>query len=206
MNIRGARPSLVAGAPISEEFILAEVRHLTREALEAGLAEIRQSPREEGVLAMIVRRPGEDEREELASGELSLVEGLVGDDWKARGSRRTADGSAHPDMQITLMNTRLITLLAQEKERWPLAGDQLYVDLDLSEANLPAGTQLAVGTAVVAVTAMPHTGCKKFATRFGVEAVRFVNSGEGKSLRLRGMYARVVQPGLIGIGDKVRKL
>jgi MOSC domain-containing protein YiiM len=155
---------------------------------------------------MIVRRPETDEREELARGELDLAEGLLGDDWKTRGNRHTLDGSANPDTQITVMNARAIELIAQEEKRWSLAGDQLYVDLDLSDDNLPAGTRLAIGSAVLEVSAIPHTGCKKFAARFGPAATKFVNSRAGKQLHLRGINARIVQPGVIHVGDAVRKV
>lgn len=174
--------------------------------LEAGLDEIRQSPKDEGVLELIVRRPATDEREVLEEGELHLAEGLLGDGWKARGSSRTPDGSAHPDMQLNIMNARAIALVAQDKERWPLAGDQLFLDMDLSAENLPAGTRLALGSAVIEVTAQPHTGCKKFVARFGLDAMKFVNSTVGKELHLRGINARVVQPGVIRVGCTARKI
>jgi hypothetical protein len=180
--------------------------HLTMEELEAGLDIIRQSPRERGTLEMIVRRPKVDERETLQEGMLDLVEGLVGDTWIARGSSRTADGAAHPDMQLNIMNSRVIALVAQEQERWPLAGDQLYVDLDLSVENLPPGTRLALGSAVIEVTAQPHTGCQKFVARFGLDAMKFVNSPLGKQLHLRGICAKVVQLGTIRVGDIVQKI
>lgn len=181
-------------------------KHLTMTELEAGLDLIRRSPKDEGILEMIVCRPGVDEREVLEEGELHPVDGLVGDSWIRRGSSRTVDGTAHPDMQLNIMNARAIALLAQSKERWPLAGDQLYLDLDLSEENLPAGTRLSLGTAVIEVTAQPHTGCKKFVSRFGLEAMMFVNSEQGKQLRLRGINARVVQGGRIRVGEMVMKL
>ncbi len=117
-----------------------------------------------------------------------------------------ADGSSHPDMQLNLMNTRVIALVAQDEARWSLAGDQLYVDLDLSKENLPAGTQLALGSAVIEVTDQPHTGCQKFVSRFGADAMKFVNSPVGKELCLRGINARVVHPGTIRAGDVVKKL
>jgi len=182
-----------------------EARQLTRPELEAGLDAIRQSPRDEGVLELIVRRPRTDEREVLEEGQLDPAEGLVGDNWKARG---TAGGwqPAIPDRQLTLMNARVIALLAQTKERWPLAGDQLFVEFDLSAANVPAGTRLAVGSAVVEVTAPPHTGCKKFTERFGADAMAFVNSPVWKLLQLRGVHAKVVKPGLVRTGDAVKKL
>ena len=182
------------------------MKHLTTEELEAGLERIRQSPKDNGVLELIVRRPRTDEREVLDESELNLLEGLAGDSWKTRGSSRTSDGSAHPDMQLTLMNARVIALLAQAKERWPLAGDQLYLDLDLSADNLPAGTWLALGSAVIKVSAVPHTGCQKFEARFGRDALRFVNSSMGRQLHLRGVNAKVVQPGVIRVGDLVRKM
>jgi len=182
------------------------VQHLTMAELEAGLDTIRQSPKDEGVLALIVRRPQIGEREILAEGELDPVEGLVGDSWIKRGSSRTADGSSHPDMQLNLMNMRVIALVSQDEARWSLAGDQLYIDLDLSTENLPAGTQVALGSAVIEVTDQPHTGCQKFVARFGADAMKFVNSPVGKELCLRGINARVVQPGTIRAGDVVKKL
>ena len=182
------------------------IKHLSMIELEAGMDYIRQSPRDRGVLKMIVRRPIDDEREVSALGELSLSEGLIGDNWKIRGSKHTIDGSANPEAQITIMNARTIELLAQEEERWPLAGDQLYIDLDLSDDNLPPGTRVAIGSAILEVSAVPHTGCKKFSERFGVEALKFVNSAEGKRLHLRGINARVVQAGAIRVGDMVNKL
>ncbi len=182
------------------------MRHLTTQELEAGLEEIRRSPREQGVLEMIVRRPETDAREKIESGELSAEDGLVGDNWKARGSGMTSDGSAHPEMQLNIMNARSAALVAQSKDGWPLAGDQLYIDLDLSEENLPPGTQLELGGARVEVTAEPHQGCKKFVERFGRDAMRFVNSPTGKKLHLRGINAKVVKSGTISVGDTVRKL
>ena len=185
---------------------MAEVKPLTMAVLEAGLDTIRQSPNDAGVLALIVRRPQIGAREVLAEGELDLVEGLVGDTWSTRSSSRTADGSAHPNMQLTVMNTRVIALVAQTQERWSLAGDQLFIDLDLSADNVPPGTRLSLGSAVIEVSAEPHTGCKKFSSRFGVEAMKFVNSPEGKQLRLRGINAKVIQAGTIQVGEVVRKI
>ena len=185
---------------------MAEVRHLTTEELEAGRGHVLLSPKDEGVLELIVRRPAVDEREVLEEGELDLAEGLKGDSWKQRGSSRTPDGSAHPDMQLNVMNSRILDLVAQDRERWRLAGDQLIVDMDLSDENLPAGTRLALGSAVIEVTEQPHTGCKKFVSRFGEDAVKFVNSPLGRRLRLRGLNARVVRPGVIRVGDAVRKI
>jgi hypothetical protein len=182
------------------------MEHRTLEELEAGLEEIGRSPRAEGDLKLIVRRPATLEREVVEEAELDPVEGLVGDNWKERGSKRTPDGSAHPGMQLTLMNSRTIALIAQTPERWPLAGDQLYVDLDLSPGNLPAGTRLALGGAILEVSEEPHTGCRKFTDRFGSDAVRFVNSPSGRQLRLRGINARVIRPGIIRTGDRIRKL
>ncbi len=157
-------------------------------------------------MELIVRRPQTDVREVLEQGELDPAEGLVGDSWKDRGSTRTADGSPHPEMQLTLMNSRVSALLAQQKKHWPLAGDQLYLDMDLSEANLPPGTQLALGSAVIEVTAQPHTGCRKFQARFGPSALAFVNSRVGRQLNLRGIYAKVVRPGIIRVGEQICKV
>jgi hypothetical protein len=182
------------------------VTHLNAEELEAGLDTIRSAPRDVGTLDMIARRPAVGVREELDRAELALDVGLVGDTWHMRSSRRTADGSPHPGMQLNIMNSRVVALVAQDKTRWALAGDQLFVDLDLSEQNLPAGTRLAIGAAIVEVTDQPHTGCGKFVERFGLEAMKFVNSPLGQELHLRGINARVVQPGTIRVGDTVRRL
>jgi hypothetical protein len=182
------------------------MRHLTTAELQGGLDEVRRSPQDDGVLHLIVRRPQVGEREVLETGELDVADGLVGDTWKKRASSRTTNGTAHPDMQINIMNTRVIGLIAGAQERWQLAGDQLFVDLDLSTANLPAWTKLAIGSAVLQVTDQPHTGCSKFVSRFGVDAMKFVNSPLGRELCLRGINARVIQPGTIHVGDRIRKL
>lgn len=185
------------------------LRHRTADELEAFLPTLlAESPRDVGTLDLVVRRPAPFEREVLGEGELDLVEGLVGDGWRVRGSSRTPDGSAHPDMQLNIMNARLVAFLAGDPERRALAGDQLYLDLDLSHENLPAGTRLVIGDpaergAVVEVTPAPHTGCAKFVERFGAEAMRFVNSEAGRPLRLRGLNARVVVPGRVRPGDPV---
>ncbi|MGE0392138.1 MAG: MOSC domain-containing protein [Vicinamibacterales bacterium] len=180
--------------------------HPTTAELHAGLEAIRQAPTDAGVLELIVRRPAVGAREVLEAGELDVEVGLVGDTWKDRGSNRTPDGRRHPDMQVNIMSARAVALVAGDRSRWPLAGDQLYVDLDLSAANLPPGTRLAIGSAVLEVTAQPHTGCGKFVERFGLDAMKFVNSPVGRELQLRGINAKVVQPGAIHTGDAVVKL
>jgi MOSC domain-containing protein YiiM len=176
-------------------------RHLGEAELEAGLDGILAAPRASGRVELVVRRPGVDRREVLEAGELDPDGGLVGDRW-ARGKRGRPP---NPQTQLTVMAARVADLVAAgERERWALAGDQLYVDLDLSEANLPAGTRLRVGTATIEVSALPHTGCKKFVRRFGLAAMLFVNTDA--PARRRGLNARVVEPGLVRPGDEIRKL
>jgi MOSC domain-containing protein YiiM len=182
-----------------------DVKHLTMDQLQAGLIAVDQSPKDGGILRLIVRRPAVGEREVLDEGCLDIHEGLVGDNWKMRGSGRTKDGHAHPDMQLNVINSRLIDLVSQDPGRWKLAGDQLFIDLDLSADNLPAGTRLALGSAVIEVTPQPHTGCGKFVQRFGLDAMKFVNSPAGRKLRLRGLNAKVIRAGAIRVGDVVRK-
>jgi len=181
-------------------------RHLNTEELEVGLDHIFESPKDGGVLELIVRRPDVDEREVVEQGRLDTEHGLVGDNWLAKGSRHMPDGNADPEMQLNIMNARVVALVAEDPDRRPLAGDQLYVDMDLSSDNLPPGTQLAIGNAIVEVTEPPHTGCRKFAERFGKDAVVFVNSGKGKKLNFRGICAKVVQSGDISSGDVARKV
>ena len=184
----------------------AEIKHLSTPDLEAGLEQIRNSPKNQSVLDMIVSRPEEDAREIMELADLDVVVGLVGDTWQDRPSARSGDGKAHPDMQITLMNSRVADLVAQSKERWPLSGDQLFADLDLSKTNVPPGTRISVGKAVLEATNQPHTGCKKFASRFGVDALKFIRSSTTEVLQLRGINLKVIEGGEIKPGDIVKKL
>jgi hypothetical protein len=176
------------------------------QTLEAGLGHILESPKDLGTVELIIRRPGVDEREELAQGELDLEVGLVGDSWRSRMGTSMADGSPNPDTQVTIMNARVIDLVAQERSRWSLAGDQFYVDLDLSPDNLPPGTRLRLGSAVVEVSGVPHSGCAKFSGRFGADALRFVNTGTGRDNSFRGINTSVVVPGTVRHGDPIEKL
>ena len=182
------------------------VKHLMMQELEAAMDHLRQAPKDNGVVQLIVCRPGVDQREVLEEAELDPVKGLIGDNWLVRGSRKTPDGSAHPEMQINIMNSRVTALVAQEKERWPLAGDQLYIDMDLSKENLPAGSRIAVGSAVLEVSPLPHTGCHKFVARFGLEAMQFVNSELGKQMCLRGINAKIVKGGTVKVGQTAKKI
>ena len=194
--MRGKANALPRPGPSCERMA---VTHRALAELEAGLDTIRAAPRDAGTVALIVRRPAEDGREVLTAGQLDPDRGLVGDAWTPGDRHGTED-------QLTLMNSRVVALLAGDRERWPLAGDQIYVDFDLSEEALTAGTRLAVGEAVIEITPLPHKGCAKFAKRFGHDGLRFVNTPEGRSLRLRGVYARVITAGLVRPGDSVRRM
>jgi len=176
------------------------------EELMAGLAEIGRSPADGGRLEMIVRRPAVGERETIDEGRLDVDEGLVGDSWRQREGFRLIRGQRHRNMQLNLMNARAIGLIAHDRAQWPLAGDQLFVDLDLAPTNLPPWSRIALGDAVIEVTDEPHTGCAKFVKRFGVDAMKFVNSTVGRAMNLRGINARVVTGGAIRVGDIARKL
>lgn len=176
--------------------------HRTTAELDAHMPRIREAPRTAGTLELIVCRPAAGVREVLEVAQLDVERGLVGDSWAVRGSRHTADGSANPEQQITIMCARVLAAVA-EPEHWPLAGDQLVVDLDLSAVNAPAGTRLSIGDALLEVTAKPHTGCAKFTARFGSAATAWLNSEEGRALRLRGLNARVLRGGAVRCGDAV---
>jgi len=174
----------------------------TASELEAGLDDIRRSPGDAGIVELITRRPRVGEREVLAEAELDVEVGLVGDSW----STRTSSKPRHPEKQLTLMNVRVIRLITYDPHDWPLAGDQLYVDLALAGENLPAGTRLALGTAVIEVTTQPHTGCAKFSARFGSDVMRWVNSETGRALNLRGINTRVIEGGSVRRGDTICKI
>ena len=179
----------------------APARHRTRAELEAALDDLRASPVGEGMLRLIVRRPVEGEREVLGEATLDKTEGLVGDRWNVADF---GDGPERFDTQLTLMNARAATVVAGEPEHWPPAGDQLYVELSLAGEDLPPGSRLEIGGALIEITAVPHTGCGKFIRRFGVDAMKFVNSPVGRELNLRGVNAKVVRAGVVAQGDPIR--
>lgn len=179
---------------------------VTTTELEGQLDWLRASPREVGTVELIVRRPDIDKRETLPEGELDTQLGLVGDNWSTKPSTSSHDGDPNPERQLTLMNSRIAALVSRSPERMALAGDQLYVDFDLSTDNVPSGTRLSIGTAIVELTEPPHLGCEKFVARFGKDAMRFVNSSIGRQLRLRGANARVVASGTVRVGDRVEKV
>lgn len=181
-------------------------RHLTRAELQAGLPHILDSPGDDGALEAIVVRPAPGERLDVESCEISLADGVHGDHWAKGCWMSTEEGRPHPDVQICIMNARCLALLAGERARWPLAGDNLVIDLDLSPENLPPGQRLRIGGATIEITAVPHTGCKAFAERYGQSAVVFVNRPGGRALRLRGVYARVVADGRVTVGDRAVKV
>lgn len=177
-----------------------------RAELDAALPDILAAPKDGGRLDMIVSRPAKGERRVPQSAAVSLAEGLDGDHW-ARGCWRTTDdGRPHPDVQICLMMARCMRAIAGAPENWPPAGDNFFIDMDLTPANMPPGTCFALGSAAFVVTAEPHNGCQNFIDRFGRDACLFVNTGPGKVHRLRGIYARVTQDGRVSVGDEVRKL
>ena len=203
LNVAGKLGYISASPSLAME---STVKHLTMQELEAALDHLREAPKDEGLLHLIVCRPNVDQREILIEAELDPLKGLIGDNWVVRGSSKTRDGSPHPEMQINIMNSRVTALVAQDKERWPLAGDQLYLDMDLSKQNLPAGARIQVGSAVLEVSPLPHTGCHKFVSRFGTDAMKFVNSAVGRELCLRGINAKVVQKGVVKVGQVAKKI
>jgi hypothetical protein len=182
---------------------VSEYEHRSADELEAELPHLRAAPSDDGVVEFLVARPANGARTILRQAELSVSEGLLGDNWRARGSR---EGPADPNAQLNVINARVSALLSADADHRSMAGDQLHLDLDLSHENLPAGTRLQIGPAIIEVTEKPHNGCAKFRARFGEEALRFVNQGEGKERRFRGLNAKVVQAGTVTVGDAVRKI
>ena len=185
---------------------MSTVRHFSLEELNVRLPEVRTAPADRGQLVQIIARPVTEQRELRERTEVTPEAGLPGDRWANTCSRKLPDGRLNPDSQITIMNTRCLAILTDQRERWPLSGDNLLVDFDLRETNVPAGQRLKIGSVVLEITPLPHTGCSKFSGRFGVDALKFVNSPEGKKLRLRGLHAQVVQAGSLTIGDSIEKV
>jgi MOSC domain-containing protein YiiM len=185
--------------------MIEDVTHLAADRFHAGVDHVRRSPKDDGSVELIVRRPADGEREVVEEARIDTTHGLVGDNWNVRISKRTGAGP-DPDKQLTLMNARAAALVAGGADHGGLPGDQLYVDFDLSYDNIPPGTHLRLGTAVIEVSAAPHTGCVKFSARFGKDALRFVNSPVGRELNLRGINAKVIEPGTVCTGDAIRKL
>lgn len=183
-----------------------ENQRLSTEQLEAELPEVLASPQDGGEIEMIVSRPSPGQRVLLPSASLSPEAGLEGDRWASETKLRLPDGRPDGRDQVSLMNSRLLRKLAADsEERMALAGDNLVVDLDLSEANLPPGQRLRAGRVLLEITEFPHTGCAQFAERFGPDAVRYINASQRKELRLRGVFARVLEAGTVQVGETIRK-
>ena len=181
-------------------------RHLSRAELEAGVPHILASPKDDGEIQGITVRPVENERQEVDSIAVTYAGGLEGDHWAKGCWMTTDDGAPHPDVQICIMNARCIDLIAQERSNWAPAGDNLFIDMNLTPDNMPPGTRVSVGSAVLEITDTPHNGCAKFIERYGRDACVFVNTYERGKYKLRGIYARVEQDGTISMGDRVKKL
>ena len=177
--------------------------HPTLRELELSLPELERSPVERGVIEMICSRPTASRRQVLTEAELDPEQGMVGDDWVRRFCKRTEDGSPHRGMQMAIMNSRVAHAVSGDRARWALAGDQLFVDFDLAADRMVPGARLAVGDAVVQVTDMPHTGCAKFAKRFGADALRFLNSPRGRAMNMRGIFVEIVTGGTVRVGDSI---
>ena len=180
--------------------------HSTKDQLAELVPHILDAPRDGGKIEMLVRRPTQDEREVVEFAQLRADVGMVGDDWFERGKAASQDGSVDPQYQLTVMSSRVVQAVAGSRDRWPLAGDQIYVDMLLGTEELASGTRLAIGSAVIEVSSVPHTGCKKFVGRFGADALRFVNTGDGKPRRFRGLNASVVIDGECKVGDLVTRI
>lgn len=186
--------------------MLDQTQHKTMAELEATLPHILAGPKDEGRIDGIISRPAKGQRNDVSSAMLTFAEGMEGDHWSKGCWRTTDDGDPHPDVQICLMMSRCIEAIAGDRANWPPAGDNLFIDMDLTPANTPPGTRLAMGGVILEVTEEPHNGCQHFIDRFGRDACLFVNTGAGKEHRLRGIYGRVIQDGRVSVGDVVRKI
>ena len=170
-------------------------RHVPRADLEAALAGLPLAPRDAGHVALIVCRRADKVRETPERVHLHPGTGIPGDGW---GRKETPD----PEAEITIMQLDVAELIANGQPV-TVFGDNLLVDLDLSTGNLPTGSRVRIGGATLEVTAKPHNGCRKFAARFGQQALRFVAARELRHRNLRGIHLRVVEPGDVAVGDRI---
>lgn len=180
--------------------------HVTTAIIEKQLPYVEASPKDNGVIKLIVVRPKTNKRQILDSCFISYEKGMEGDNWTLGCWKTTEDGSPHPDVQIAITNYRIHEIFSNLDKDRALAGDNLFVDLDLSERNLKAGDRLALGSAIIKITSVPHNGCGKFKERFGIDALKFVNSPIGKQMHLRGIYAKVIQNGIVSVNDTIKKI
>jgi hypothetical protein len=180
-------------------------KHRTRAEIEAGIGPVLQSPAEGAAVEALFSRPAPGKRLDLPALEVSVSGGIAGDHWSLGCWKTLPDGSPDPDVQVSLMNRRMLHLIAGARDNWARAGNNIIVDMDLSIDNLPIGQRLRVGTAELEIGPVANTGCDFFIERYGRDACVFVNTGIAKQKRLRGVYARVVKDGQIRIGDIIRK-
>ena len=181
-------------------------RFRSRDELLESLPYILSAPADEGQVRAIVIRPAAGQRRMLDRVDVSARGGLEGDHWAEGCWLSTEDGAPHPDVQVCIMSARCIEAIAGPEANWAAAGDNLFIDMDLSPENLPPGTRVAIGTVELILTAEPHNGCQSFIDRYGRDACVFVNTGPGKANRLRGIYGRVTRDGTIRRGDVMRKI
>jgi hypothetical protein len=181
------------------------MEYVTTQEIKHRMPWVLDSPRDNGIVRLIVVRPQTDQRDVIEQAHFSPAAGVAGDNWQHDCWKRLADGRSDPDVQVAIMNARMIEVLAGDQTHWPLAGDQLFVDFDLGTANLSPGDQLKVGDAILEITAEPHRGCRKFKQRFGEQALNYVNSAEGDRHRLRGVYAKIIEVGKVETGDAIKK-
>ena len=167
------------------------------------------SPRDNGVVKLLVIRPETHVRTLPNAVVVSVEQGVVGDKWEAECTIKLENGKSNPDLQIAIINTKVIKEIAQsdfDMDRLALAGDNIYADLNLCEENMPVGQQIQIGNTLLEVTPFPHFGCKKFSERYSVEDLKVVNSTAGKPQHLRGIYVKVIKNGSISIGESIKKI
>ena len=182
------------------------VSPLSLDHLKTFMPHILDAPKDDVALDLVVVRPDRDIRELPKRARVTAKDGVVGDHWITGSGLRNDDGTGLVDAQICMMMSRVIEAIASSQENWPPAGDNLFLDMDLTPSNMPPGTRFSIGTAEFVVTPQPHNGCQKFIDRYGRDACLFVNTGEGRNLRLRGIYSRVTRDGEISPGDRLRKI
>lgn len=175
---------------------------ITRAVLDAALPFVLAAPRDDAPIALLCTRPALGQRAFPASIRLTKAEGIPGERWLTQSWLRLPDGRPDPRNQVSLLPSRVMDIAWQNRDTAPHPGDPIVADLDMTEANLPVGTLIGVGSAVLRVSDVPNLGCVKWKVRYGSDALAWVAADP--ALRLRGVLCSVEQDGEVTLNDRLQ--